>query len=80
MMNERVRLMAKMLNDGQTQRAIAIRFDVTPARVSQIVGNAAIRLWKRENAVDDGYKVWREVFLSDTRKCAVFLLSRIDAP
>jgi hypothetical protein len=73
----RARAMAAMMNQGQTQRAIAAKFNLTPARISQIVGNTAIRSYLWENGGNDGYRVWRDVFDRNTRNCAAFIEKKI---
>lgn len=75
--SDRARMMAEMLNQGLTQRAIAAKFNITPARVSQIIGSAAIRLRLWETG--GGGDVWRDTFGRDMRRCAIFLTETSDA-
>ena len=73
----RARVMARMLNQGLTQRAIAVEFNVSQPRVGQIIGGTAIKLYMWETGSNDGFLVWRDVFHRDMRKCAVFIKERL---
>jgi hypothetical protein len=64
--SDRALLMAERLNQGCTQRRIAAEFNLTPARVSQIIARAAIRL-------HGGQDAWSNIFHRSTRECAIFI-------